>query len=153
MYLHITPSFNIDRLCKTASVLLFLVNKAVYVIVDEFARHAGKKNQGVLSLVVGNYATIRDFLSRLRLFSAVSTCSCHAWPITAKIASKTQIFCWCLYVSDVDSMNTWKYRYILSSKMKFTRLFVTICCRELLFPRLFIATSGAKKEALYKGQT
>ena len=25
MYLHITPSFNIDRLCKTASVLLFLV--------------------------------------------------------------------------------------------------------------------------------
>jgi len=26
MKLHITPSFNIDRLCKTASVLLFLVN-------------------------------------------------------------------------------------------------------------------------------
>ena len=25
MNLHITPSFNIDRLCKTASVLLFLV--------------------------------------------------------------------------------------------------------------------------------
>ena len=25
MYLHITPSFNIDRLCTTASVLLFLV--------------------------------------------------------------------------------------------------------------------------------
>jgi len=26
MNLHITPSFNIDRLCKTASVLLFLVS-------------------------------------------------------------------------------------------------------------------------------
>ena len=30
MYLHITPSFNIDRLCKTASVLLFLV--IIYII-------------------------------------------------------------------------------------------------------------------------
>jgi len=28
MNLHFTPSFNIDRLCKTASVLLFLVLKA-----------------------------------------------------------------------------------------------------------------------------
>jgi len=28
MNLHITPSFNIDRLCKTASVLLFLVQNA-----------------------------------------------------------------------------------------------------------------------------
>jgi len=28
MNLHILPSFNIDRLCKTASVLLFLVNIA-----------------------------------------------------------------------------------------------------------------------------
>jgi len=27
MNLHITPSFNIDRLCKTASVLLFLVKQ------------------------------------------------------------------------------------------------------------------------------
>ena len=32
MNLHITPSFNIDRLCKTASVLLFLVILAYYII-------------------------------------------------------------------------------------------------------------------------
>ena len=33
MNLHITPSFNIDRLCKTASVLLFLVNIATWVLI------------------------------------------------------------------------------------------------------------------------
>ena len=31
MYLHITPSFNIDRLCKTASVLLFLVSDLIII--------------------------------------------------------------------------------------------------------------------------
>jgi len=30
MNLHITPSFIIDRLCKTASVLLFLVSRELF---------------------------------------------------------------------------------------------------------------------------
>ena len=34
MKLHITPSFNIDRLCKTASVLLFLVHLKMYEYVN-----------------------------------------------------------------------------------------------------------------------
>jgi len=45
MNLHITPSFNIDRLCKTASVLLFLVyffNKAYFKI--EKPRKTNKLN-------------------------------------------------------------------------------------------------------------
>jgi len=47
MNLHITPSFNIDRLCKTASVLLFLV-------IVETARlrcflHASKKEMNSLN--------------------------------------------------------------------------------------------------------
>ena len=41
MKLHITPSFNIDRLCKTASVLLFLViNKIIDLIKFTHFKHS-----------------------------------------------------------------------------------------------------------------
>ena len=39
MYLHITPSFNIDRLCKTASVLLFLVRYQIVVQISVLSMH------------------------------------------------------------------------------------------------------------------
>jgi len=44
MNLHITPSFNIDRLCKTASVLLFLVT----IIEITTETHFSQLRQGII---------------------------------------------------------------------------------------------------------
>jgi len=47
MNLHITPSFKIDRLCKTASVLLFLVTTKVVVLFStDYNTIEPVKNQG-----------------------------------------------------------------------------------------------------------
>ena len=57
----------------------------------------------------------------------------HVRPFAAKIANKTKIFCENLLDIYVDNMKILKYCNILSSNTKFTRLFVTICCRERHF--------------------
>jgi len=53
MNLHITPSFNIDRLCKTASVLLFLVICEYYNVVAVTQTAAHLAQLGRAASIVG----------------------------------------------------------------------------------------------------
>jgi len=55
MNLHITPNFNIDRLCKTASVLLFLVLVALPVVAISANAGAAAPATLAASVVSGGY--------------------------------------------------------------------------------------------------
>jgi len=71
MNLHITPSFNIDRLCKTATVLLFLVKYGCAVLND---------NISLISLFV-HFTNVYDTLILLFHIRDVVMISQQTWLI------------------------------------------------------------------------
>jgi len=73
------------------------------------------------------------FISRLRQLAAASAYLSHVRPFAAKIANRTQILCENLLDLHIDNIKILKYCNILSLNIKFTRLFVTTCCRERHF--------------------
>ena len=67
MNLHFTPSFNIDRLCKTASVLLFLVSHRLLALI----MHTAENGNFTLAQVY-RYAMIDCYLLRNNIVVTVS---------------------------------------------------------------------------------